>query len=419
MLIEAIEAAGRTPGEEIALALDPAATELYRDGRYVLAGEDRTLDSDELVAYWADVCDRYPIVSIEDGMAEEDWDGWAALTDGARRHASSSSATTCSSRTSSRIERGIDARRRQRDAHQAQPDRHAHRDARRRRPRHRRRLPRPSSPTARARRRTRRSPTSPSRPAAGRSRRALPPAPTASPSTTACCASRPSSERRPPSRARRPSRAEFAARTSGTGSDGEHGDPQPGGDVRRPAARRRDRADRQDRQGTRGASVVRRVANREQTEALLRRRTHRARLGLLVAVIAAGTFVGLEFPIGELMHQRAEISLTASQLRALTAADRSLAGQVTSLRSASGIEHVAHAQYGLVYPGQTAYVVLPFSGDSDLGDPLAEHPIPASDIAPAAPTAVAGAGRGTAAGRAGEGLWQRVVARLEFWRWAF
>ncbi len=80
VLVEAIEAAGRTPGDEIAIALDPAMTELFHDGRYVLEGEGRTLDADELVAYWVDLVDRYPIVSIEDGMAEEDWEGWAALT---------------------------------------------------------------------------------------------------------------------------------------------------------------------------------------------------------------------------------------------------------------------------------------------------------------------------------------------------
>jgi enolase len=80
MLLEAIERAGYTPGDEIALALDPATTELWRDGSYVLAGEGRTLSSDELVAYWAELCGRYPIVSIEDPMAEDDWDGWRALT---------------------------------------------------------------------------------------------------------------------------------------------------------------------------------------------------------------------------------------------------------------------------------------------------------------------------------------------------
>jgi len=80
LLVEAIEKAGRVPGDEIAIALDPATTELYRDGRYHLDGEGRVLSSDDMVQYWIDLCDRYPIVSIEDGMAEEDWDGWAALT---------------------------------------------------------------------------------------------------------------------------------------------------------------------------------------------------------------------------------------------------------------------------------------------------------------------------------------------------
>ncbi|MCU1350848.1 MAG: eno [Acidimicrobiales bacterium] len=80
LLMEAIEAAGFTPGDDIAIALDPATSEVYKDGAYVLEGEGRTLSAAELAEYWADLCGRYPIVSIEDGMAEEDWDGWAALT---------------------------------------------------------------------------------------------------------------------------------------------------------------------------------------------------------------------------------------------------------------------------------------------------------------------------------------------------
>ncbi len=80
VLLEAIEAAGRTPGEEIAIALDPAASELWKDGAYELVGEGRRLAPDQLVEYWADVVDRYPVVSLEDGMAEDDWEGWAALT---------------------------------------------------------------------------------------------------------------------------------------------------------------------------------------------------------------------------------------------------------------------------------------------------------------------------------------------------
>ncbi len=81
ILVEAIEAAGRVPGEEIAIAMDPASSELFKDGRYVLTGEGRSLTSAEMVDYWVDLVARYPVVSVEDGMAEEDWDGWAALTE--------------------------------------------------------------------------------------------------------------------------------------------------------------------------------------------------------------------------------------------------------------------------------------------------------------------------------------------------
>jgi len=80
VLVEAIEATGRRPGVDVAIALDPATSEFYRDGAYHLAGEGRVLSSSELVDYWVDLCERYPIVSIEDGMAEEDWDGWTQLT---------------------------------------------------------------------------------------------------------------------------------------------------------------------------------------------------------------------------------------------------------------------------------------------------------------------------------------------------
>jgi enolase len=81
MLIAGIEAAGYTPGEDVAIAMDPATSEFYRDGGYVLEHEGRTLSAPELSEYWADLASRYPIVSIEDGMAEEDWDGWKNLTE--------------------------------------------------------------------------------------------------------------------------------------------------------------------------------------------------------------------------------------------------------------------------------------------------------------------------------------------------
>jgi len=81
MLVAGIEAAGLRPGEDVAIALDPATSELYHDGSYVLEHEGRTLSAGELADYWADLAARYPIVSIEDGMGEEDWDGWKALTE--------------------------------------------------------------------------------------------------------------------------------------------------------------------------------------------------------------------------------------------------------------------------------------------------------------------------------------------------
>ena len=81
MLVDGIEAAGYEPGADVAIALDPATSELYRDGAYVLEHEGRTLSSAELADYWADLAGRYPIVSIEDGMDENDWDGWRALTE--------------------------------------------------------------------------------------------------------------------------------------------------------------------------------------------------------------------------------------------------------------------------------------------------------------------------------------------------
>ena len=82
-LLGGIEATAYAPGEQLQIALDPATSELYResDGAYVLEHEDRVLSAEEMADYWAGICDRYPVVSIEDGMAEEDWDGWALLTE--------------------------------------------------------------------------------------------------------------------------------------------------------------------------------------------------------------------------------------------------------------------------------------------------------------------------------------------------
>jgi enolase len=80
VILLAIEKAGYRPGEQISIALDPASTEFYRNGQYYLAAEDRTLSSDEMIGYWQDWVTRYPIISIEDGLAEDDWSGWARMT---------------------------------------------------------------------------------------------------------------------------------------------------------------------------------------------------------------------------------------------------------------------------------------------------------------------------------------------------
>ncbi len=79
LIMEAIEKAGYRPGEQIFIALDPATTEIYEDGKYHLKREGRSLTSAEMVDYWVDLANRYPIISLEDGLAEDDWEGWALL----------------------------------------------------------------------------------------------------------------------------------------------------------------------------------------------------------------------------------------------------------------------------------------------------------------------------------------------------
>ncbi len=81
VILEAIDKAGYKPGEDLGIALDVAATELFKDGKYVLAGEGKTLSTDEMVAYYKDLVDKYPIISIEDALSEDEWDGWKKLTD--------------------------------------------------------------------------------------------------------------------------------------------------------------------------------------------------------------------------------------------------------------------------------------------------------------------------------------------------
>ena len=81
MLVEGIEAAGHSPGDDVLIALDPATSELHGDSGYVLEHEDRTLSREEMVDYWEQLAGRFPVISIEDGMDEDDWDGWRLLTE--------------------------------------------------------------------------------------------------------------------------------------------------------------------------------------------------------------------------------------------------------------------------------------------------------------------------------------------------
>jgi enolase len=106
-LIEGIEAAGYTPGDDVAIALDPAVSELFANSAYELEHEGRTLSAADLSDYWADLAGRYPIVSIEDGMDEEDWDGWRALTERIGEHLQLVGDDLFVTNTE-RIQRGID-----------------------------------------------------------------------------------------------------------------------------------------------------------------------------------------------------------------------------------------------------------------------------------------------------------------------
>ena len=128
MLVAGIEAAGYEPGADVAIAMDPATSELYRGRGYVLEHEGRTLSAAELTDYWAELVARYPIVSIEDGMDEEDWAGWRTLTERLGERAAARR------RRSVRDEHRASAARHRRgrgelDSDQGQPDRDAVGDA--------------------------------------------------------------------------------------------------------------------------------------------------------------------------------------------------------------------------------------------------------------------------------------------------
>ena len=208
LLLEAIEAAGYEPGEDVVIALDPATSELFEDGAYVLEHEGRSLAPAEMVGYWATSCDALPD-RLDRGRPGRGRLGRLEAADRAARRARPARRRRSLRHQPRAPAPRHRAGRRQLDPRQGQPDRHPDRDPRgdpaRRRPPA---TPR-SSPTAPARPRTRPSPTSRSPPARARSRPAPPAARIASPSTTSCCASRRSSALRPSFRACRPSPKRF------------------------------------------------------------------------------------------------------------------------------------------------------------------------------------------------------------------
>ncbi len=128
-VLTAIERAGYVPGEQVAIALDPASTELYGDGRYTLAREGRALSTAELIDFWADWADRFPIVSLEDGLAEDDWEGWTALTERLGERIQLVGDDLLVTNTE-RLARAHPRAGRKQHPHQAEPDRDADRDDR-------------------------------------------------------------------------------------------------------------------------------------------------------------------------------------------------------------------------------------------------------------------------------------------------
>ena len=127
LIVAAIERAGYKPGSDVAIALDPASSEFFEDGRYYPLTRDRAASVDDMIALYTELCDRYPIVSIEDGLAESDWAGWQKLTSalGDRVQLVGDDIFVTNVRF---LERGIKRRRRQRDSDQAEPNRNPHRN---------------------------------------------------------------------------------------------------------------------------------------------------------------------------------------------------------------------------------------------------------------------------------------------------
>ena len=139
LLVAAIEGAGYRPGEQVVICLDPATSEFFNEGRYELAGEGRSFTSPQMIEYWERIAGRYPVLSLEDGLAENDWEGWRALTErlGSKLQLVGDDIFVTNPTL---LREGIERGARQLHPHQAKPDRNPHRDARHNRDRARWRL---------------------------------------------------------------------------------------------------------------------------------------------------------------------------------------------------------------------------------------------------------------------------------------
>ena len=348
LLMEAIELAGRVPGEEIALALDPATSELWSEGSYVLAGEGRTLSPAEMADYWVDLVDRYPIVSIEDGMAEEDWDGWAVHTKSlGRAHPVGGGRHLRDQRRDPGP--GYRGGGGQRHPGQAQPDRDADRDARDRRPGHPLVLRhRDLAPLGRDRGHHHRGPRGGGERRADQDGRAVPLGP--------------GGQVQPAAADRRGSRP--VGHVPGCGG--------PVGSRGRPRWRALNAAKRRRRRaaGATTAKAARPVRSR--------------RLLLAGAVVFSAVILFAWFPASSLLSAHSDLKATQSQLASLHAQDAALAQEQKNLSDTNEIERIAREQYQLVSPSQQAYEVLPPAGSTSAGTPYAGDP--GSD-GPAAPSA--------------------------------
>ncbi|HEV2362243.1 MAG TPA: septum formation initiator family protein [Acidimicrobiales bacterium] len=148
---------------------------------------------------------------------------------------------------------------------------------------------------------------------------------------------------------------------------------------------------------------------------------YRARLLLVLSIVVAVVIVATELPVASLLHEKQATATAAQKLATLQQENKALVADVHALDSQQTIAWLAHAEFGLVRPGQQSYVILPSSGDSSAGNnPLGYNPLPGIGIVPSGSDSVDATPPSSAKpAKHGQSLWSRVVSRLEFWKWAF